>query len=311
MKTKSHWVIPGDKLPDQGELKLADGKNSFEPAMVGAYYGSSLEYNIVVTPQYLNGQDRKCPMEDKLHRIFKPKRPYGTFGSLVKDQNMSEYTFEAGRAIIELIDEDEITQVADSIERAAYGAAAIMSDLTYTDTSGHKCSYSDAMKEIESYREHNHAIQAKIDAAVKDAGFAKEFRNGRFVSRPYPDYLKDKVTSLAKEKKAFTGLNLKVQIVGKHTIALEENYYKSSISNEELLQLAEKCNYKTSKSKSYKQGTIRLGTMVIPIQTEAQLKTIKKSLGNFWADYVHSSWGQRIKDSCIPLKRETYDSEPS
>jgi hypothetical protein len=297
-KNKARWSVPGSYYDP--EDKLVNGEE-FDPKMVGAYYGSSLEYNYVSTPQYLNAGDLVAPANDEVKRLFKPKRPFGTFGALVKDSEESQYRFESTRTIIELTSVEEIETVSDAISLTSK-LIGLEDKLKYRLTDGVTIGYKEAVQLQASFKEHNLAIQTQIEELIKEKGYQPLFLNNKWVSKKYPDYLLAEIAELASKKKAVTGFNMKIQVVGKHTIAKGGNYVKSSISQDELDSLRKKCLYR--EKAMYSQGTVRVGTLTIPIQTVEQLKVVKEFLSSLTRINM-KDWPERVRLSQVHLIKAT------
>lgn len=286
-----------------GTEKLVNGE-PFNSHMIGAYYASSLEYNFVMTPQISNAGNAFAPVEDKVKRLFKPKRPYGTFGSFFDDEeDISEYQLEAGRSLIELKNREEVNQVADSIELAAsFPELKERLGKTYTTIDGRKVDYTDMLLEQKSYREGNDQIQKEIDKLIESRGYAPRFVNGKWRNKQYPQSLIDDIKALSSKKWSATGFNIKLEVFGKHTIAKNGNYYMSSASQEELDSLRKSLNYR--EKTNYSQGNIRVGSCIVPIQTLSQLKIVKDYFTNRIGGFLLDMWDDDIKNSHILLVKE-------
>lgn len=304
---KTRYAIPDDLVPIDGVLK--DGETPFDAGMVGAYYQSSLEYGISVTPQYSNAGDLVAPVFDDVREALRPSRPAGTFGALKSDYADTAFSFEAGRSIIELPTLEDTLKVADSISNATgYGPVMTGNEgqrgyhsLTYQCKDGSMITYEQAVLLQASFKEHNQAIQKEIDKLIEQSGYQPEYRNGRKVSKAYPQELISKIAALAAQKKSVTGFSLKIQITGKHTIAKQNGYLKSSSTPEQVAEMMEKLHYKDKTS--FLQGIVRVGTLNIPIQSVAQLKQTIRIL-KAYGTHTLNSWPEHVKKSCIQLVKE-------
>lgn len=304
---KTRYVIPEDMLPMDAVLK--DGETPFDAGMVGAYYQSSLEYGISVTPQYSNAGDLVAPVFDDVRKALRPSRPAGTFGALKSDYADTAFSFEAGRSIIELPTLEDTLAVADSISNATgYGPTMAGKDpkhgyasLTYQCKDGSKISYEQAVELQASFKEHNQAIQKQIDELIERSGYQPEYRNGRKVSKAYPQELISKIAALASQKKSITGFSLKIQITGKHTIAKQNGYLKSSSTPEQVAEMMSKLHYKDKTS--FLQGIVRVGTLNIPIQSVAQLRQVIRILKTY-EGLTLNKWPEHVKKTHIKLEKE-------
>jgi len=291
------WALPPGKA--KGVDSLSSGEE-FSPKMTGAFYASSLEWNLVATPQYLNAGDLVAPRYSEVENIFKPKHPKGTFGSVVSDYDESEYRFDVGRSICELQTVEETVEVADSIGLESGFYARLEECVSYTTPSGGRIGYKEAVALQASFREHNNRIQRQIEDLVIERGYGPRSINGKTVRQKYPEALVSEIAKLASQKKAITGFNLKIQVVGKHTIAKGRNYVQSSISDEDLASLRRRLDYLDKTN--YVQGNVRVGTVVVPIQSVLQLKRVKELLLEC-GHTIPSRWPERVQASCIGLVR--------
>lgn len=304
---KTRYVIPDDLCPIDGVLK--DGETPFDAGMVGAYYQSSLEYGISVTPQYSNAGDLVAPVYDDVREALRPSRPPGTFGALKSDYADTAFSFEAGRSIIELPTLEDTLAVADSISNATgYGPTMAGKDhktgyssLTYQCKDGSKITYEQAVQLQASFKEHNQAIQKQIDDLIEQSGYQPEYRNGRKVSKAYPQELISKIAALASQKKSITGFSLKIQITGKHTIAKQNGYLRSSSTPEQVTEMMSKLHYKDKTS--FLQGIVRVGTLNIPIQSVAQLRQVINIL-KAYEGLTLNKWPERVRKTHIRLAKE-------
>lgn len=298
------WALPAEYWQDK---QYVSGE-SISPNAVGTYYASSLEYGCLCTPQILNAGDLVAPAYDDLRSVFKPKKSYGTFGALLADEDQNDYQLEVSRQVVELPTVSDVQAVSDSLS-----AEMILSDieelgLVYTATDGSKISYKDALQMMHSWRSHNDTIQRRITDLVKDQGYAPEIRNGKIVPKKYPDYLIEEISHLARQKKSVTGFNLKITWVGKHTISLDENYVSCSSTQTELDELIRRVNYK--RKKTHLQGTVRAGSVIVPIQTREQLQTVIAALKKLVERPTLSTWPSRVFKSWIPLERVVREKDP-
>lgn len=297
-KRKSqYWALPLDKC----EGKSLKSGEEFDRKMVGMYYGSSLEYGEVCTPQILNAGDLVAPAYSDLRETFKPKHPYGTFGALLADEEQDQYQLEIKRQVVELPNVESVKEVSDSLSSATIVHSIEELGLYYDCKDGRRISYKEAVQLQASFRSHNDQIQRSIDELVSARGYAPTRVDGKLLYKKFPDSLLSEIADLAKQKKAITGFNLRVSVVGKHTIGIKDNYVECNSSPEEYQELIKRVNYK--RKGSYLQGTVRAGTVIIPIQTKNQLKAVIAALKRTELEFQSNLWNSRVRSSYIQLDR--------
>lgn len=298
MKKSKKWLLPEGALA-QGET-CKDG-SEMNRAMTGAYYASSLEYSTSVVPQYVNAGDLAAPAYDEVTELFKPAHPYGTFGALISDEDVESYRYQSERQLVEIPTVEVLTKSADALLGMNSATAPWITDLgfKYVLKDGTTMDLKEAIRLQGSFKEHNLAIQAKIDSLIKEAGYAPEVRNGKVLHKKFPDDLLSAIANLAKQKKGITGFNMKIQVSGVHTIANADNYVKCS-DPDGLNDLRKKVNYK--KKNSFLQGTVRVGTIIVPIQTVEQARRLVSAAKKLYGAKLTPAWDNL--DKLILVKGE-------
>lgn len=280
--------------------KLKNGED-FNASMTGAYYGSSFEWSISAQIQYCNGEDRRCPAEQKLLDICKPKHQHGEFGALKDEVQNIGPSREINRNIVELTSVEEVTSLADNLSGWSKG---LHRQLPYyegfIDGKRQAISADELMGWFKSRQEANALIQAEKTEYLKECGLEPTFNGRRWVSPKYSDSVLKELAKMNKKVSSPTGVNLIINISGIHTIARDEKFYTGSLDQNQLDELARKLDY--SEHPSFYKGVVKRGRIAIPIQTVYQLNTLMKQL-ELANGLCYYKWPDKVKSSTVHCTR--------
>lgn len=268
MKNQKKYVIPANVLPEGAKLKNGE---EMTPSMVGAFYGSSLEYNVSAQIRISNAGNALAPAHDDLKKLCKPKKQKGEFGAFKEDsEGWKSMDKELGKRIIELPTIKDIREVTKDIDDFMVNIENLDQQFTLTD--GRKVKASELNSLFLQYKEENSKLAASKRQAVRDHGAERKFINGRVVRPEYSQELMDELIALSKNQYSRTGVDLIITISGKHTIAKDNKFFSGTLTQEQLDELSDVLNYKDHNS--FVSGKILRNRLVVPIQTVNQLRAV-------------------------------------
>lgn len=298
MKKVTVYKIPDNKIQPGAKLNSGD---EFSSRMVGAYYGSSFEYNVSIHLQYSSGGQVQCPAEKQLQDICKPKRRHGEFGAEIARENndVPSSRSELGRAVIELANLDEVRAVRQVYDRIVTIDNKLTEKLQYRESTGNVINYATLRSMAESHKETNRELQCKKDKAISDAGFARKVdANGKRIKQVYSEELLATLGKINESVWSPTGVNLVITYSGLHTIAKDNKFYTGRASQAELDDLASKLDYK--EVNSFFKGSLRSANLSVPIQTVKQLKDAISWLKSVEVT-LNDNWPKEVRDTAIKL----------
>lgn len=279
-------------------IKLNNG-NDFTAAMVGAYYGSSLEYNVSIHLQLANGGCVECPAQKQLQESLRPKYADGEFGALKSEtQDVKDSNKEIGRCLVELASTEDIESVRQSIDRSMI-LNSLTDQLKYVDKTGKTITYTQLMWKRHERMETNRKIQAEKDEFILKHNLGPRLNeHGRLRKPEYPEFVLRELQRLNNGVWTATGVNLIITFTGLHTIAKDGNFVTGKLNQEQLDQLASLYRYK--ETNSFYKGTLKSATLSVPIQTLDHLAKAKIWLKNVGAA-VNNDWPESVKKSLMTL----------
>lgn len=295
-KKKSYEI---KELQESAEsLKLNNG-DDFTAAMVGAYYGSSLEYNVSIHLQLANGGSVECPAQKQLQDSLKPKYADGEFGALKSEtQDVKDSEKELGRCLVELATTEEVESVRKSIDRSMI-LNSLTDQLRYVDKTGKPISYTQLMWKRQERMETNRKIQAEKDKFILDHNLGPRLNEyGKLRKPEYPEFVLRELQRLNQGIWTATGVNLIITFTGLHTIAKDGNFVTGRLNQEQLDELASKYRYK--ETNSFYKGTLKSATISVPIQSIDHLAKAKNWLKNVGAA-VNNDWPESVKSTLKAL----------
>lgn len=296
---KRSYKLPASLIQDGAKLKNG---NDMTPAMVGAYYGSSVELNVSIHIQKANGGNVECPADKALNEALRPKYAHGEFGAWKVDQNevLPNSKKDVGRVLIEVATPEEINVVRKSLDRMMT-LNQFTAGLKYVDKAGKWRTYQDLVNARELHRTANSEIQTRKDKFLVDAGMGPVLVDGKLKRPKYTEYVISELDKLNKDLWTATGFNLVFTFTGIHTIAKDEGFYKGRLNQQELDSLAEKLDYK--ENNSFWKGSLRRNEISVPIQTLQQLRDAISWLGklnNIWV----TEWSEAVRGTEVRLVKE-------
>jgi len=298
MKKRNKMVLPSDLIPEDAKLKNGE---EMLPRMVGAYYGSSFELNVVAEIQISNAGLLECPADQQLRTYCRPPKRKGEFGAF-KSETQSVAQKQLGKSVFELKDEAEIRAVAKAVDNIFMVSGNTGKSLVYTDHNGHKISYAQLLQLRTAKQRDNDAVQAEKNALLGSRNCLPYMSNGVMVHPPWPEDVLQAIKAINQDKLwSPTGVNLKLTISGLHTIARDNAFYTGSLDQDGLNSLIEVLDYK--EATSFFKGRVRNKSMTIPIQTLDQLKMLTKTFTE--AGAVLAQFPSSVLNSRVVLARES------
>lgn len=270
-RKKTKYCIPEGVVPNGTMLS----GNKIEATQIGQVYSSSLEIHLEAKPQFSNAGDLLANLDPEVEKVFKRRFPHGTFGSFLSDYTADEYRLCTAPTVIEIEDKEMATNVANFLDldyhTQAIKAVEESGIFTYNLKDGHKFNYKQALEYIRGYRAHNSAVQAEIDKFKEEHSLLREYTNdGRKVRKAYTKSQLDHISSLSKRKKSLTGLVVKIDLKGKHTLSTNKDVAFEPVNQEKFDVMVSDADY--VEKHSHLRGTIKERSIIVPIQTLAQLK---------------------------------------
>lgn len=294
-----NYKIPSSVMEKAGD-KLKNG-NDFSDSMVGALYGSSLEYNISFSVSKSNGGDVLCPANSSLIKALKPLYQDGEFGAF-KGQDGEDIisgTRELGRSVMELATEGEIRSVRKTIDRLMI-LNDVTQDLVYMGLNGQKYTYQQILDLHAQHKAGNAEIQRKKDQFLADNHCLPRYVDGKMVSPKYSDFVLEGLKNLNRDVWTPTGVQLVITFTGLHTIAKDGGFAISRVDQASLDALASSLRYK--ENNSFFKGTLKSARISVPIQSLEQYRKItgwlldKGGLSN-------ADWPQSVRETVVRLDK--------
>lgn len=297
-KKATVYQVPNSKVTQNSKLQSGE---EFSPKMVGAYYGSSFEYNVSMRLQYANGKNVECPASEELTKILKPKYAHGEFGAEIASENQDfpASKREIGRCLVELATIEEVRQVRQAYDRLSI-PTKLTTSLDYRNVYNQQVKYQTLFDKSVQMRQHNADVQARKDQAIREAGCAPVWKDGKKISPAYPQALLDTLSSLNNELWTATGVNLVITYTGLHTIAKDSKFLTGSLDQAGLDTLAGMLDYK--EVESFWKGTLRSAQISIPIQNKGHLNQAIKWLEEIRGQ-MNIDWPTRVRDSLVVLEK--------
>lgn len=294
MGKRKKYFIPAQYLKDKPD-KLANG-NDFDPHMIGAFYGSSVEVSVSYSINKSNGESKECYPDTALQEALTRKLRHGDFAALKSETQSVLPEVTLSRSIYEVKTIEEAVSMRNTVDRFM-SSNSLGKELRYLAWNGQNLTFDQLMNLQASHRQANLDLQKDKNKLIAETGNLPYYKDGKRYRPQYSDELLEGLAEINKKVWSPTGYWLQLTFTVTHTIAKDSGYLTGSLDQQQLDEMASKLDYK--ETRSYWRGSIQKNKVSIPIQSLQHVNKIVKYVSE--KHPCLTEWPKSVQDSLVIL----------